>query len=115
MKPIVADSELVAYCGLYCGACRAYRVGRCPGCHENAKAGWCKVRTCCTDNRWSTCAECTKHADVQECRWYNNLIARLFGLIFRSNRRACIARIKEIGLEPFAAEMAEKGVQTIRR
>jgi hypothetical protein len=24
MKEIVADSKLVAYCGLYCGACKSY-------------------------------------------------------------------------------------------
>jgi iron complex transport system substrate-binding protein len=115
VKPIVTNTELVAYCGLYCGACGAYRKARCPGCHENRKAGWCKVRTCCIDQAWASCAECDKHGDVRQCRWYNNLIARLFGFIFRSDRRACVLRIKEIGLEPFAKEMAEKGAQTIRR
>jgi hypothetical protein len=115
MKPIATDPELVAYCGLYCGACRAWRVGRCPGCHENAKAGWCKVRTCCVENQWSSCAQCTKYDDVQVCPWYNNWIARLFGFIFRGNRRACVARIKKIGREPFAVEMAKSGMQTIRR
>jgi len=115
MKPVTTDTELVAYCGLYCGACRAWRKGRCPGCHENARAGWCKVRTCCIDNHWSSCAQCTKCDDVQDCDWYNNLIARIFGWIFRSDRRACVLRIKEIGPEAFAAEMAEKEMQTIRR
>ena len=115
MKPIVAEAELVAYCGLYCGACGAWRRGRCPGCHENAKAAWCKVHTCCIDNHLSSCAQCCEHDDVNQCRWYNNLIARIFGFIFRSNRRACVARIKEIGIEPFAAEMAARGSQTIRR
>ena len=43
MKEIVADPKLVAYCGLYCGACGAYLRGRCPGCIENYKATWCKV------------------------------------------------------------------------
>lgn len=38
MKQVVADPNLVAYCGLYCGACGAYLKERCPGCHSNAKA-----------------------------------------------------------------------------
>jgi len=38
MKTITSNAELVAYCGLYCGACGAYLKGRCPGCHENKKA-----------------------------------------------------------------------------
>jgi hypothetical protein len=37
MKDIVSNQELVAYCGLYCGACRAYRMDKCPGCHDNEK------------------------------------------------------------------------------
>ena len=115
MKPIAAEAELIACCGLYCGACGAYRKGRCPGCRENQKAGWCKVRACCLENHWATCAECTKHDDVAQCRWYNNIIARLFGFIFRSNRRACVLRIKEIGRPAFADEMAEKGTPSLRR
>ena len=26
MKPIVSDTRLIASCGLYCGACRKYRL-----------------------------------------------------------------------------------------
>jgi hypothetical protein len=36
MKAIVADAGLVAYCGLYCGACKAYLKEKYPGCHGNA-------------------------------------------------------------------------------
>ena len=28
---------MVAACGLYCGACKKYRMGKCTGCHENEK------------------------------------------------------------------------------
>ena len=115
MKPIVADPELVAHCGLYCGACRAYRKGRCPGCRQNEKATWCKVRRCCIETERATCAACDEVGDVGDCRKFNSLIARLFGLIFRSDRRACVLRIGEVGAEAFAAEMAEARRQTIRR
>ena len=39
-----ADPKMVAACGLYCGACKKYRMGKCSGCHKNKKASWCKIR-----------------------------------------------------------------------
>lgn len=115
MKPIVADVKLVAYCGLYCGACGAYRKGRCPGCHENARASWCKVRACCQGQGYGSCAECAEHAEPKACRWFNNWIAKLFGLIFRSDRAACIHQIREVGLEGHAQRMAEAQRQSLPR
>ena len=52
---------------------------------------------------------------MADCRKFNNLIAKLFGLIFRSDRRACILRIAQVGPEAFAAEMSEARQQSIRR
>ena len=115
MREIVADPKLVAACGLYCGACGSYLKERCPGCAENQKAGWCKVRSCCLEHSYSTCASCVEFERVENCRKYNNFVAKVFGLLFNSDRKACIHRIKEIDVLPFAAEMAEKRMQTIRR
>ena len=115
MKPIVADVQLVAYCGLYCGACGAYRRGRCPGCHQNQKAAWCKVRSCCIASGYSSCAECKAPADPRDCRKFNNFIAKIFGLIFCSDRRACILEIREKGLQGHAEQMAARQAQSIRR
>jgi hypothetical protein len=115
MKPVVADVNLVAYCGLYCGACGAYRRGRCPGCHENHKATWCKVRACCREHGYASCADCGEIADPGDCRKFNNLISKLFGLIFRSDRRACILQIRQQGLPVHAELMAASQAHTIRR
>jgi hypothetical protein len=115
MEPLKVDPKLVAYCGLYCGACGRYHKGRCPGCAENAKATWCKVRTCCQEHTYGSCADCQQYANAMDCRKFDNFVARVFGFIFRSNRGACIARIKEIGAEAFAQEMAEQRLQSIRR
>jgi hypothetical protein len=115
MKSIVADTGLVAYCGLYCGACGVYRRGRCPGCHENQKATWCGVRKCCTENGYSSCAECRTIADPRDCRKFHNFISKLFGLIFRSDRRACIAQIRQKGLSAHADLMAASQRHSIRR
>jgi len=115
MKDIVADPSLVAHCGLYCGACRAYLKGRCPGCHENSRASWCKVRSCCMEQGLATCADCTEFPDPMDCRKYNNFMAKLFGFIFRSDRAACIRQIREVGLEAHADSMAARKQQSVKR
>ena len=115
MSDIQTDPALVACCGLYCGACRRQLKGKCPGCRENEKASWCTVRACCIEKGLLTCAECTEFANPKDCKKYNNFIARLFGLVFRSDRAACIAQIKELGLEGHAKAMAATRRQSIKR
>ena len=108
MKEITATKDLVARCGLYCGACGAYRNERCPGCHENAKATWCKIRSCCGEHGYETCADCKDFSDPNDCGRFNNLVSKFFGLLFGSNRRACVLKIRELGAEDFATLMTEK-------
>lgn len=112
MIAITNDVNLVARCGLYCGACGKYLKGSCPGCAKNHKATWCKVRTCTMEHGWSTCAECDTFANPKECGKYNNFIARTVGFLLRSDRSRCIAMIKEKGLEGYAAYMTEHKQQT---
>ncbi len=108
MKDITANQDLVACCGLYCGACRSYLKGRCPGCRENVKASWCPQKKCCATRRHATCADCAQFADVADCKHFNSLIARALGLLFNSNRPAGVRKIRELGATGFAAFMAEK-------
>jgi hypothetical protein len=115
MPDIEVNAELVAYCGLYCGACKSYLSGKCSGCHENSKATWCKVRSCCIGKHISSCVECAEFPDPNACAKYNNFMSRLFGFVFRSDRAACIAQIKRLGLEGHAKAMAELKRQSIKR
>lgn len=115
MKEITANPELVAYCGLYCGACKRYLKGKCPGCHDNIKASWCKIRQCCIENGYSSCALCHDYSDPQECAKFNNFISKIFGLLFRSDRRACIMQIKTLGLKGHADDMASSKRHTIKK
>lgn len=94
----------IAACGLFCGTCRKFRKGSCPGCHPNEKAAWCTVRACCRDNGWQSCAQCTL-MPLDACPKFNNFIAKVFQLVFRSDRRGCIERIRKVGYTAFAAEM----------
>jgi hypothetical protein len=114
MKDIVADPHLVAYCGLYCGACRKYLTDKCPGCHENTKASWCTVRACTMEHGYTTCADC-QIKPLDECKEFNSFMAKVFGFIFRSDRAACIRMIGEKGVEQYARYMADNKLQSIRR
>ncbi len=115
MKDIIADKNQIALCGLYCGACKKFLSETCPGCAQNEKAGWCKVRTCCLENNYSSCADCKKFDNIEDCKKLNNFIAKIFGLVFRSDRNACIAMIKEKGYEDFALYMAKNKLQSLKR
>jgi len=115
MKEIVSDPNLVAYCGLYCGACGAYLKGRCPGCHENSKAAWCKIRSCCREHGYASCANCEEFQDPQQCTKFNNFMSKVFAVIFRSDRAACIRQIRELGLQEHADRMAASKRQSIKR
>ncbi len=115
MREIVADRKLVAYCGLYCGACGSYLKGRCPGCHENTKASWCKVRSCCAENGYASCANCSVYSDPNECKLFNSFISRAIGLVLNSNRQACVMQIRRVGLDEHAALMTKRKRQTIPR
>ncbi|HLP71330.1 MAG TPA: DUF3795 domain-containing protein [Bacteroidales bacterium] len=114
LKEIKVDNDLIAYCGLYCSSCGSYLKGKCPGCRENMKASWCRIRECCIENNYKSCADCDKD-ELADCKKYNNFFSKVIGLILNSDRSACIRRIKEIGYDAFAMEMAENRWQTIKR
>jgi hypothetical protein len=52
---------------------------------------------------------------VAECHEFNSFLAKVFGFIFRSDRQACIRLIAAKGLEPYAAEMAQQRIMSIKR
>jgi len=108
-----ADKKNIAACGLYCGACRKFLSGKCPGCIKNEQAEWCKIRRCCIDKGFSTCAECG--CDVRKCRTYSNFIGKVFAVLFKSDRPACIDYIRQHGMEEYAEEMTRRGCQTMKR
>jgi hypothetical protein len=108
MKDIVVDSNNIAYCGLYCGGCRKFLTEKCPGCQENEKASWCQVRTCCGDNNFQSCADCTFFDDPYDCKKLNNFMSKIFSVIFRSDRKSCLTCIKNEGYEKYAEIMTQK-------
>jgi hypothetical protein len=115
MNEVKNDVTLIAKCGLYCAGCGRYQKGKCPGCTKNSKATWCSVRSCCTSGGYESCADCKEFPNVMECKKYNNAMSKLFGLVFRSDRQACINLIKARGYEDFAVYMSTNKLQVIRK
>jgi hypothetical protein len=115
MKEITASKDLVAYCGLYCGACSSYLKGSCPGCRENTKAGWCKVRACCGERSYASCAECTEFGAPNDCSKFGTIVSKLIGLVTGSSRQACVFKIREFGLDGYAQLMTRRKRHSLPR
>lgn len=114
MEEIKDKTQLVSYCGLYCGNCRKYKSGKCMGCQRNEKATWCKIRICNIENSYNSCAEC-KLEGLADCKKFNNPVSRLFAFVFNSDRAAAIQLIKDEGYHGFVAFMEETNKMTVPR
>ena len=114
-KQITNDAKMIAFCGLYCAACGKYTKGSCSGCAENAKATWCKIRSCNLEKGYKSCADCKEFSNPMDCKKFNNIFSKFFAMVFRSDRNACIAMIKERGYDGFAAHMSENKLQSLKR
>ena len=113
--PVENNVLLIASCGLYCGACGAYKKGKCPGCAKNEKATWCGVRKCCIQKSIANCAACTEFSDKRACKTLNNSISKLIGFFVGSDRPGCIEKISELGPDKYAEYMSENGIQSIKK
>ena len=110
----LSQLKLISKCGLYCGNCKKFKLGKCAGCVENEKASWCKVRTCCLENAYSTCADCTQK-NPHKCKSLNSFISSAFSFIFRRDRRASIDFIKSNGPETYIRLMDCQNRMAIRK
>ncbi len=113
-EPVTLDENLIAFCGLYCGACPRFEKGKCKGCAEN-RAAWCKVKPCNLENNYSSCADCEQFDDPSSCKKYNPLIIRIGEFVSRTSRRDAIQLLKEIGREDFAKHMAENKLVSLKK
>jgi hypothetical protein len=112
-KQIDKDEKLIAYCGLYCGACPTYIKGKCEGCRgDSSKCAvlykQCKVRPCCADNGFFTCADCTIYASTKECKKYNPLLLKIASWVESSDRSKAIEMIKAKGRACFLTFMTDR-------
>lgn len=113
------DTNLISYCGFYCGACPKFTKGQCEGCKGDnslCAVGYkaCKVRPCCKENEYNTCADCNIYASVKDCRIYNPFMIKLGQFITATNRRKGIEMIKEKGELEFVKFMIDKNWVSIK-
>lgn len=110
-----AEIDLVAPCGIYCGACPAYvRTKSCFGCRPEDRSQkriskWhCKIRNCCLmDKKLEFCSQC---ADFP-CKTLIKLKESHPGDEKFSYRREIIVgllRMKEIGVSKWLKEREKK-------
>jgi hypothetical protein len=110
-----ADENLIAYCGLYCGACPRYVKGKCPGCLVTEKSQWCNVRPCNIGKGYKSCAQCSEFPDVAKCRTFNPMIIRFGEFVMKTSRKKGIQMIKEKGVSEFASYMAANGLVSLKK
>jgi len=107
------DENLISHCGLYCGACPSFKSGKCDGCRgDSAKSAivykQCKVKPCCVENEFFTCADCTIYASTKECKKYNPLLLKIASWVESSDRSKAIEMIKAKGRTEFLTFMKDK-------
>jgi len=96
------SERIVAYCGLVCSECGAFRKSKCEGCYSEKRIfKKCPVRKCAIDRSYTTCAQCSEFEDLKRCRKLNNFISKIMGFIFRTDRIANLCCIREVGIEKF--------------
>lgn len=113
VRVIKNEAQLIAYCGLYCGSCRKYISGKCPSCQQLASPHWCKIRTCCIDKKFASCAECSLETP-NACKTFNNPISKVFKFLFGSDREKSILFIRERGAICYAGQMSKTGQQSFK-
>ena len=114
------NEKLVSYCGLNCGACPSFLKGKCKGCRGNTPdcaVGFrsCKVKPCCVENGYNTCADCKKYQSVNSCKDYSSPLVRFGEFISQTSRGKCIEMIKKDGIKPFLEFMENKKWLTMKR
>ena len=105
MQPL--NEPVVAYCGLVCSDCGAYKKQKCAGCFSDKPLFRnCPVKKCAGERNLTTCADCSEYEDLRQCKKLNSFIAKLFQAIFRSNRIGNLEQIRADGLESFKKSLS---------
>uniref|UniRef100_UPI0032177A05 DUF3795 domain-containing protein n=1 Tax=uncultured Draconibacterium sp. TaxID=1573823 RepID=UPI0032177A05 len=110
----IQNTDLIAFCGLYCGTCRKYKKGKCPGCAQNTKATWCKIRTCNIEHEYVNCTDCTL-TDRRTCTKLNNPIGKMFELVFRTDRLKSLQFIQDKGGKAYSHKMWTLGQMSFKK
>ena len=104
------ENLIVAYCGLVCSNCGMYIKGKCQGCHSDKPMNTnCKMKACAIEHEYVTCADCQDYEELQDCKKLNNIVSKIMGFVFRTDRIGNLYQIRELGLEVFKEKKFEEG------
>lgn len=114
--------ELVAYCGLYCGACGVYRqvhdqsgcyleelaaklsYGGCKGCGSDLHSTWCRdcvFRDCAKERGVRHCADCGEFPCPRIAEFDGDGVPHHAGIL------ANLRRLQQVGIEPWLEEQRQ--------
>jgi len=115
IKPLsqpVPDAQIAA-CGLFCTNCGAFKKGRCEGCQIAPRFKSCKIRACCADKGIIGCWECDefKERDFADCKKINNFMAKVFAVLFKSDRPGALLMLRDQGIEKYLEVKRASGKQ----
>ena len=113
--PVQNSVGLIAYCGLYCGACGKYVKELCPGCIDNKKTSLCAVKNCCINKKIASCAECADFIDKSACLKLNGPVSKIIYFFTDSDRLKCLKMLSELGPKPYAGFMSENGFHSLNK
>ena len=94
-----------AFCGLYCSACKLHLKGgddgkRCVGCTHPKMESGCGIFKCAKEKKVANCGVCGDFESCEKLKKHHLGEGKLYRKVARKN---CV-RIKEDGMEKFAAE-----------
>lgn len=95
------SNPLFSLCGLNCGLCTMRLGGHCPGCGQGNRP--CKIARCGMEHGMAYCFECPEYP----CRIYEH-VDEYDSFITHVNQKADLQKAREIGIEAYSAEQAEK-------
>lgn len=111
---------VIAYCGLVCSKCGAFKKGKCQGCHsEKPMFKNCPIKRCNIDNSFSTCADCSDFQELKECKKLNNFPApqaqQWSPEIFYVHTKNLHLTLAEFGQVPEGFVPSQETLATIRK
>jgi hypothetical protein len=102
----------IAACGLFCSNCGKFKKGRCQGCQVQPGYAQCATRKCVIEKGIHNCAACPQFAaprDFRECGKIHNFIARIFALLFGSDRPGALTMLRDQGEGAYLAAKRASG------
>lgn len=104
MKGFSRENQLLALCGLNCGLCSMFLSKHCPGCGGGEGNQSCKIARCSLEHGGvEYCFQCGEYP----CEKYEH-IDEYDIFITRRNQKRDLTKARQIGIEAYNAEQAEK-------